>query len=100
MTAYSSGTPICACCGEDEERFLTIDHMNNDGAKHRREVTQGSHLYGWLKRNNYPAGFQVLCYNCNVGRYRNRNMCPHQQPGVGWDRYRGAEPLTIRKSRG
>ncbi len=27
----------CACCGESIYEFLTIDHINNDGAKHKRE---------------------------------------------------------------
>jgi hypothetical protein len=26
----------CACCGEFERDFLTLDHVNNDGAEHRR----------------------------------------------------------------
>ena len=25
----------CSCCGETEPAFLTIDHVNNDGAEHR-----------------------------------------------------------------
>lgn len=31
----------------------------------------------WLRRNNYPNGFQVLCHNCNMakGFY---GKCPHQ----------------------
>jgi hypothetical protein len=35
---YNGNPPRCACCGETEERFLTIDHINNDGAEHRRKV--------------------------------------------------------------
>ena len=26
----------CACCGEDRYEFLSIDHINGGGAKHRR----------------------------------------------------------------
>lgn len=72
----------CACCGESEERFLTFDHINNDGAKHRREVfggRNGGNMLEWLRRNKYPPGFQTLCYNCNCGRYRNGGICPHQK---------------------
>jgi hypothetical protein len=58
----------CAHCGENNLDFLCIDHINNDGAKHRNQFKSkklGRHLYYWLKSNNYPRGFQVLCLNCN-----------------------------------
>lgn len=68
----------CACCGESAFYFLTIDHINNDGAAHRRQIGRAS-LYKWLRDNDYPKGFQVLCYNCNCakGRY-GLGVCPHQ----------------------
>ncbi len=53
----------CACCGEAGEQFLTIDHINGDGAAHRRET--GGNTYYWLRQNGYPEGFRVLCWNCN-----------------------------------
>lgn len=69
MYHYSNGTLSCKHCGIDVYPLLTIDHINNDGAKHRREITHGkslsSALYHWLRKNNYPDGFQVLCQNCN-----------------------------------
>ena len=68
----------CACCGETEPLFLTIDHVNNDGNKHRKEVKGTTGLLTWLKKNNYPKGFQVLCMNCNWGKARNRGVCPHK----------------------
>jgi hypothetical protein len=75
------GGPKCNCCGETEEMFLTIDHVDNDGANHRREIEakdQASKFYLWLRRAGYPAGFQVLCQNCNVGKWRNGGTCPHE----------------------
>lgn len=66
----------CACCGETEEVFLSIDHINGGGGKHRREIGNG--LYGWLKKNNFPPGFQVLCMNCQRGKYI-CGICPHQK---------------------
>ena len=63
---YSLTSKItCACCGEDEYLFLCLDHKNNDGAQHRREVGSGARLYQWIIKNEFPEGFQVLCYNCN-----------------------------------
>lgn len=28
----------CVCCGESNPKLLTVDHMNNDGAQHRRDL--------------------------------------------------------------
>jgi hypothetical protein len=53
----------CACCEEDTLEYLTIDHINNDGATHRKEI--GTQIFPWLKSNNYPNNFQILCFNCN-----------------------------------
>ena len=65
----------CACCGEAEEAFLLIDHVNRDGQRHRRTI--GRHIYAWLKRQGYPKDrFRVLCFNCNMGNAWGRT-CPH-----------------------
>lgn len=75
---YSNKKFECNCCGEKNIKFLTIDHSNNDGAKHRREVHH-SGLCGWLIRNNFPSGFQILCINCNWARAHNKeHICPHK----------------------
>jgi hypothetical protein len=80
LSHYSGGTPKCACCGEREIDFLTIDHVNGGGSAHRRSLggARGSGIYPWLRRNDYPDGFQVLCMNCNFakGKY---GTCPHQR---------------------
>lgn len=73
----------CACCGETEPLFLTIDHIDNNGAEHRRKITgkrhsAGYHTYKWLLKNNFPDGFQVLCMNCNYGKRMNNGVCPHK----------------------
>lgn len=67
----------CKCCGETEIKFLEIDHVNNDGAEHRKKLGS-SNIYGWLRLQGYPKGFQVLCCNCNYakGRY---GKCPHKK---------------------
>ena len=76
----------CVCCGETEPLFLTMDHINGGGRKHRRLVTNGKggvHFYKWLKKNNYPNEYQILCFNCNSGRYRNKGICPHKAMLIG-----------------
>lgn len=64
---YTHGEMCCADCGEDNLRFLTIDHIAGDGAEHRRllRLKGGNVLYKWLERGDFPSGFQVLCYSCN-----------------------------------
>ncbi len=74
------GGAKCACCGEKEICFLTLDHPNNDGAKHRQSLTgkkAGVTIYRALKRAKWPPGLQVLCFNCNCGRQINNGICPH-----------------------
>lgn len=61
----------CKDCGVEALEFLTIDHINDDGAEHRVEI--GPHIFPWLKKNDYPEGFQILCYNCNYLK-RNRKL--------------------------
>lgn len=71
----------CACCGELEEDFLTIDHTENNGNLLRKEQKQGSGgpFYKWLIRNNFPRGYQVLCMNCQIGKAKSKlGICPHK----------------------
>jgi hypothetical protein len=75
---------ICACCGEMEVLFLTLDHINNDGAAFRKKIAgkqtaAGNTTYRWLYRNGFPEGFQVLCANCQHGKRMNGGICPHQE---------------------
>jgi 5-methylcytosine-specific restriction endonuclease McrA len=58
----------CESCGESDFSQLSIDHINNDGAQHRKQLSMnggGLHIYSWLIRNNFPDGFQTLCKKCN-----------------------------------
>lgn len=67
----------CACCGESEPIFLSIDHVNNDGAEHRKEIGVGHILFRWIIDNDFPKTLQLLCCNCNLGKHRNGGVCPH-----------------------
>ena len=74
----------CQCCGEDEPMFLTIDHVDRDGADERRKnkwAQGGIKLYRYLLSIGCPTDrYQLLCFNCNSGRERNKGICPHQVP--------------------
>lgn len=76
---------MCACCGEDDRRFLAIDHINRDGAEHRKAIGRpgGIPFYHWLRKNDYPPGFQVLCHNCNWASFWNDGVCPHKEKDAG-----------------
>ena|ERR1035437_8496232 len=59
------------CCWEGcmvaDLDMLSIDHINDEGSKHilpgNVQRLAGGRLYNWLKFNNFPEGFQTLCWN-------------------------------------
>lgn len=75
LAAYGAA---CACCGERQRLFLDLDHVENDGAEHRREVGNNTQVMVQLRAQGWPRGrFQLLCCNCNQGKARNGGVCPH-----------------------
>ena len=74
---YSNGKNCCACCNEKIYEFLTFDHLNREGTKHRKTIARYN-ICIWLIQNNLPEGFQILCYNCNAAKQFNHG-CPHKQ---------------------
>lgn len=69
----------CACCDETDIRFLTIDHLNGGGTRHRAELGGGGwKFYSWIQGNKFPKLFRVLCWNCNSGTHFNGGICPHR----------------------
>lgn len=70
LSHYSNplGIPICNNCGEMDVDVLCLDHIKGGGRKHMDKLTMT--LYNWVVRNNFPAGFQVLCANCNLRKAR------------------------------
>ncbi len=68
MSHYGGGRCICAICGETNLYCLSIDHINGLGAWERKEKRfriWGGNIYGYLRKEHYPLGYQVLCMNCN-----------------------------------
>ena len=66
----------CACCGEREEKFLVLDHINGGGPRRPGEWHGGNVFYAWLARRGFPPGLRLLCHNCNCAMGRDRT-CPH-----------------------
>ena|ERR1035437_5708008 len=71
----------CSCCGETNMRFLTLEHKEGNGNNHRKDLFKhnvgGVHMYRWLKNNNFPKEYAVLCMNCNWAT-RYGEICPHK----------------------
>jgi len=66
----------CACCGESQIEFLTLDHVNGRAGEPYRITGQRAWLR--LKARGWPKdNYQLLCFNCNCakGAY---GRCPHQ----------------------
>jgi len=68
----------CQCCGESTIEFLTIDHITQRKLLNHLRGFSGRKLYDWLIQNNFPDGFQVLCFNCNFAKWK-MGRCPHQR---------------------
>lgn len=80
VNVLTNGEGTCRWCGQGDIDVLVIDHIEDNGAEHRREnggrCFSGDRFYRWIIRNDYPPGFQVLCANCNLKKetLRRRSM--------------------------
>ena len=62
----------CACCGERDQMYFEIDHVNNDGSKHRKAINKMPNIKNYEDYlNENPNGLQILCSNCNRAKARN-----------------------------
>jgi hypothetical protein len=73
---------FCACCGEDELTFLTIDHIGQEvpGEHFRADGKRlaGRSLYELIHAEGCPRDkYRVLCWNCNAATAHGR-PCPHE----------------------
>jgi len=76
----------CACCGIKELCFLSIDHINNDGYKDRKEGKKfrpsGILLYKRIIKADFPSSLQIYCFNCNIAKQHNGGECPHKTNAI------------------
>lgn len=76
----------CMCCGENNKRFLTLDHKNGKGKAHRDQFRKPTHkgttnpAYAVYKDliTNFNPDVQVLCFNCNYAK-KQYDYCPHRE---------------------
>ena len=59
-------------------QFLSLDHPKGGGQEERRVLNSwGAEFGARLIRLGLPDGYQILCFNCNVGDGFFR-ICPHR----------------------
>ena len=67
----------CVCCGEGQREFLNLDHIDRDGAAHRKRHRNWNrnpeYFYEFLRGS---IRWQILCFNCNYARERCGGVCP------------------------
>lgn len=79
IKVYEHYGNACTCCGETTKEFLTIDHVNNDGAVERKLGLSGITLLRKIIREGYPNRYQILCFNCNIAKAICSDGCPHKK---------------------
>lgn len=72
----------CVCCGCSNTKYLQLDHVNNDGAKHRREMGYGRKgcLYKWACANGFPKRLQLMCANCHQAKTNSGGCTSEDHP--------------------
>lgn len=75
LTFYGNSKMACVKCGFTDIRALTIDHINGKGNEHRKQSHNhgGTSFYIWLRKSNYPEGYQTLCMNCQFIKRKENN---------------------------
>lgn len=87
----------CACCGEKETAFLTVEHAFGDGGKRRRELGGGGRrVFTDLVVRCFPAdeGIEILCLNCNIASNHGK-VCPHQRGENAKERKDGSPEVRL-----
>lgn len=69
LTHYGNGKCACVICNEERIGCLSLDHINDNRSEETLRLGKpkywgGSTLYSWLRKRNYPEGYQTLCMNC------------------------------------
>ena len=62
----------CCNCGEGDETVLQLDHVNNDGAEHKRVLGSRSSyvIFREAGKEYQPSKYQLLCANCHVRKHK------------------------------
>ncbi len=72
----------CACCGESQYEFLSIDHINGGGNEEKREHGRSMVFYKYIIEQGCPKDkYQILCHSCNQAKHDGKE-CPHNKFNV------------------
>jgi hypothetical protein len=79
----------CVICGITNNKFLTVDHINNDGAEKRKKYHGNYNEWMDLKKRGWPieeirGNYRILCWNHNCSMRRG---------------YLNDDPLNLNKNR-
>ena len=77
VLGHYGATCVWPDCGITDPDMLSLDHVENDGAKERREIGRGNTFYRFIIKNGYPDRYQVLCMNHQV---KKRYMLLRNEP--------------------
>lgn len=87
FSKYSQNNTIeCAICGENTLNFLTLDHIKGRKKHQHSTMFSAAKLWYYLKKNDFPPGYQILCWNCNVIKYRKNVGASSKNPKAVWTR--------------
>lgn len=67
----------CSCCGENHPDFLTLDHVLEDGAEHRKTMNCQQAMRLARRQNWDKAKWDCLCITCNFAK-SHYGGCPHK----------------------
>ena len=76
VLAHYSPNGVLGCswegCSITDIDMLSLDHINNDGAKDRRDTNgaSGDSLYRKAEQAGFPETFQTLCFNHQMKKER------------------------------
>lgn len=76
----------CTWCGDTDKDILSIDHIDNSGGVHRKQLKSEGFgtIYQYLLAKNFPQGFQTLCILCNFykGRTNHFGILPEKRKNL------------------
>lgn len=78
LKVFSAFGYKCACCGENNPYFLTLDHKipHTNGHPYRNGLNKEQVYSECIKDNFDPEKYQLLCMNCNFAKGI-FGACPH-----------------------
>jgi len=84
----------CACCGETEIKFLSIDHKFNGKGNPAKRHPNSRAMYWYILREKFPDNMQILCHNCNFskGAY---GKCPHEDMFISIEKQLNRLPFKV-----